>query len=185
MTSRAEAHVLRLALIYAVLDKTTKIKRAHVKAALAVWDYSFRSAVYIFGERVGDKHADAILDALQASKDGLTRDEIRNQVFNRNLPSHLIGQKLGLLLAHGLAKSIKVSTGGRGRPTERWVVSYPYAENAHKTPAEEEGGGVYGVNGVGSTSEEPEPDEDIPDEDASSSPDEVDQQDHEKDEVFF
>jgi hypothetical protein len=43
-TARAEAQCLRLALLYALLDKSDDIKPAHLKAALAVWDYCEASA---------------------------------------------------------------------------------------------------------------------------------------------
>ena len=44
ITSRAEAHVLRLSLIYAALDGSREISDAHVQAALAVWRFCDRSA---------------------------------------------------------------------------------------------------------------------------------------------
>jgi len=174
VTSRAEAHVQRLALIYAVISSSPDIKLEHLKAALAVWDFSLRSAAYIFGERVGDRDADAILEALRASKDGLTRDEIRSKVFHRNVPSHRIGQKLKLLLQNGLAKSSRVLCAGPGRPTERWVACDPNAKNAEKAPPAEKGASNNGVNGVGSSSEEPETPANFPDTNAPSFPDEMD-----------
>jgi hypothetical protein len=39
VTSRAEAQVLRLAVIYALLDSSDMIKTPHLKAALAIWNY--------------------------------------------------------------------------------------------------------------------------------------------------
>lgn len=39
ITSRAEAQVLRLSMIYCLLDKKELIEPVHLKAALAVWDY--------------------------------------------------------------------------------------------------------------------------------------------------
>jgi len=41
---RAEAHVLRLSLIYAVLDQSPVVRMEHLRAALAVWDYAEASA---------------------------------------------------------------------------------------------------------------------------------------------
>jgi hypothetical protein len=46
-TSRAEAQVLRLSAIFAVLDMSETIRVEHLHAALAVWDYAFDSARYI------------------------------------------------------------------------------------------------------------------------------------------
>jgi hypothetical protein len=48
------------------------------QAALALWDYCSASAASLFGSCVGDSIADRILEALQASPDGLTRKQIRN-----------------------------------------------------------------------------------------------------------
>src|SRR5208282_601088 len=39
LTSRAEAHVLRLSCIYALLDRSTEIRRPHLEAALALWKF--------------------------------------------------------------------------------------------------------------------------------------------------
>ena len=61
----------------------------------------------------------------RSAKDGLTRDEIRNQVFNRNTPSHRISQKLKFLTAQGLAKSSRVSSGKAGRPSEHGSPAIP------------------------------------------------------------
>src|SRR5690606_16668443 len=48
-TSRAEAQVMRLAMIYALLDRSTVIRREHLVAGLALWSYAEQSARYIFG----------------------------------------------------------------------------------------------------------------------------------------
>ena len=41
--ARAEAHVVRLALIYALLDQANEIGLAHLQAALTLWEYAARS----------------------------------------------------------------------------------------------------------------------------------------------
>ena len=43
-TSRAEAQVLRISVLYAILDKALWIRPEHLLAALAVWEYAERSA---------------------------------------------------------------------------------------------------------------------------------------------
>jgi hypothetical protein len=50
-TGRAEAQVIRLALIYALLDGQAFIDRPHIRAALAVWDYAEASARFVFGDK--------------------------------------------------------------------------------------------------------------------------------------
>jgi len=145
--SRAEAQVMRLALIYAVLDRSPQIRKCHLEAALAVWEYAEASARYIFDEALGDPVADEILRALRSQPAGLTRTEIR-ELFGRNRAAGQIDRALALLLEHGLAHPSREETGGR--PAERWVASRGYAVNAINAVRESVEGGyrVYGVNGV-------------------------------------
>jgi hypothetical protein len=116
---RAEAHALRLSLIYAVLDQSPDVRPEHLRAALAVWDYAEASARRIFGDALGLSAADILLGALRA-RGSLTRDEIRD-VFQRNKTSDEIGALLGLLQEKGKARhSSRPAEGGRGRPAEVW-----------------------------------------------------------------
>ncbi|MBA4395554.1 MAG: hypothetical protein C0407_18535, partial [Desulfobacca sp.] len=91
VTSRAEAQVMRVACIYAVLDESSLIRKEHLLAALAFWDHSEASARYIFGDAIGDPVADQILEALRAIKDGMTRTEI-SALFGRHRSSDRIDQ---------------------------------------------------------------------------------------------
>jgi hypothetical protein len=120
--SRAEAQVLRLSMVYALLDCSAVIRREHLLAALAVWDYAESSARYIFGDALGDPVADEIVRALRAKPEGLTRSEIRD-LFGRNRSSGEISRALGVLLRSGLADYHSEQSGGR--PVERWFVRRP------------------------------------------------------------
>jgi hypothetical protein len=120
-TSRAEAQVLRLALIYAVLDKTRAIAAAHLLAALAVWDYCEASAQYIFGAALGNPEADKILQALRLAPVGLTRTEVRD-LFGRNRSALEIDAALTALEERGLARRVPEPTAGR--PIERWIATH-------------------------------------------------------------
>ena len=53
LTARAEAHSIRLALIYALLDGASSIEVEHLKAALALWDYAARGAEWALGDATG------------------------------------------------------------------------------------------------------------------------------------
>lgn len=64
-TSRAEAQVMRLALVYALLDESPMIRAEHLTAGLALWNYAEQSAKYIFGSKLGDPVADDVLYALR------------------------------------------------------------------------------------------------------------------------
>ena len=117
VTTRAEAQVMRLAMIYALLDQSPWIKVEHLRAALAVWEYVEASARYAFGWSLGDRVADEILSALRATPAGLTRTELRD-LFGRNKGSAQIGRALGSLLKHNRVRREIVATGGRS--AERW-----------------------------------------------------------------
>ena len=115
---RAEAQVVRLAALYAVLDLSDDIEREHLMAALALWDYADASARYIFGDATGDPVADQIMEALMvAGKDGITRTEISN-LFGRNRSADRIGRALSMLLNAGRVCREQEETGGR--KAERW-----------------------------------------------------------------
>ena len=122
VTDRAEAQVLRLSLLYALLDQSTSVRVEHLRAALAVWDYSERSAKWIFGNSTGNRNADMILTALQrVGIAGLSETEINVDVFNRHQSSEQIHQALGVLAQGQLAVCQKLQT--TGRPAQRWYAS--------------------------------------------------------------
>jgi hypothetical protein len=52
LLARAEAQVLRLSMLYALLDGTATIRTEHLYAALALWEYVEASVTYIFGTSV-------------------------------------------------------------------------------------------------------------------------------------
>lgn len=117
VTARAEAQVIRLALVYALLDCSATIGARHLRAALAVWRYAAGSASFIFGARLGDAVADKILDALRDTPEGMTRTGIRD-LFKRHCPAERVNDALNRLLAAGYARSVDEPTDGR--PVERW-----------------------------------------------------------------
>jgi hypothetical protein len=117
LTGRAEAHVLRLSVIYALLDRSPVVRADHLTAAVAVWEYAEQSVVCIFGDSTGNPLADTILTLLRQAPGGLTRTEIR-EMAGKNLPADRIGQALGLLAQMGLARCEARDTGGR--PSEQW-----------------------------------------------------------------
>jgi hypothetical protein len=117
LTSRAEAQVLRLSMIYALLDAEKFVRVPHLLAALTVWDYCETSVRYIFGQAIGDPVADVILEALKVAPDGLTRTEISNNLFGRHETAERIQLAVGELLGRGLITIETIET--TGRPTEK------------------------------------------------------------------
>jgi hypothetical protein len=118
-TARAEAQVVRLAMLYALLDEKAQIDMPHLLAALALWEYAEASARHVFGSSLGDPIADEILRAVRAAgQDGMTRTQIRD-LFKRNCSAERIGAALDLLARRNLVRRRTQETGGR--PSEVWV----------------------------------------------------------------
>jgi uncharacterized protein DUF3987 len=110
--ARAEAHTLRLSMLYALLDESTVIRREHLEAALALWRYCEASARLVFGDRLGDQIADAILAALHGAPQGLTRHEIV-RLFSGHRRKDELDSALALLMTLGLVTVETDTTGGR------------------------------------------------------------------------
>jgi hypothetical protein len=122
IAARAEAQVLRLSAIYALLDCSTKINVEHHRAALALWNYCERSAQWIFLTTTGNNRADRILRALGVARsEGMTRKQILDDVFQRNISAASLNDALELLRRSGLADYRKEITGGK--PCERWFMT--------------------------------------------------------------
>ena len=117
ITGRAEAHVARIAMLYAVLDRQNFIDYQHLEAALAVWEYAEASAAFVFGDALGDPVADEILRALRQVPAGMSRTDIANH-FKRHQSASRIGLALETLRKQGLAVQEQLATGGR--PVEVW-----------------------------------------------------------------
>jgi hypothetical protein len=120
VTARAEAHVLRFALLYALLDLADAITPDHLTAALALWDYAEASARYVFGDATGDPIADRILAALRAN--GPMAQADISDLFGRNVGAQRLGHALETLLVGGKATSRQEPPTDRdGNPTlGRW-----------------------------------------------------------------
>lgn len=117
-TARAEAQVLRLSLIYALLDRSDVIRAEHLLAALACWDYFLASARWVFGAVVGHALTDELLAALKASPEGMTRMSI-HEFFNRHKTRSEISAALAELARAGLAEKVPAESAG-DRPVEKW-----------------------------------------------------------------
>jgi hypothetical protein len=117
VTARGGPIVLRLSLLYALLDQSSIIRRVHLEAALALWDYAAASAQHIFGDASGDTVADDLLCFLKAAPDGLTRTQIRDK-FSGHQTKERLDAVLLQLQQKGQAHSKKVATGGC--PAEIW-----------------------------------------------------------------
>lgn len=118
VTSRAEAQVLRLSLIFALIDCQNKIAPVHLKAAIALWQYCRESCKYIFGDRNHDPNKSKILDALKTGPKTLS--EV-NAMFNGHFSSAKLNQLLIDLQSDGSVTCSKEKTGGR--PRQIWQIT--------------------------------------------------------------
>jgi len=129
LLARSEAQVIRLALIYTLMDCKKQIEICHLKAALAVWGYAEDSVRYIFQSITGDSIAERVLAALNNNPEGLTRTQI-NHVLGKHHSSNRINQALDTLKASNLATSERKDTAGR--PVERWSTTNSSAKKEKK-----------------------------------------------------
>jgi hypothetical protein len=121
VTGRAEAQVLRLSMVYALLDGTCIIEEEHLRAALGLWAYADASARLIFGVEPENPLIGLVLAKLQgAGPAGMTRTELHN-AFSRNVPAASLLEALAKLRDRGDAYSERVKTGRPGAPAERWL----------------------------------------------------------------
>jgi hypothetical protein len=117
VTSRAEAQVRRVAMLYALLDESEKVLRQHLLAALEVWRFCRDSARYIFSDSTEQGAIEKLLGILPTTGVGIARTGISKAFSNHH--SKEIADALKYLESSGLAKPTVV-TGG-GRPGEYWV----------------------------------------------------------------
>jgi hypothetical protein len=127
ITSRAEAQVMRIASIYALMDQSLEIRLEHLDAALEVWRYCDDSARFIFRDKRAavSPVARRLRDELLAAPQGLTRTNIRD-LFSGNVKAPLIEAELERLRDAGKAHVVR-EPGTIGRPSERWFYG-PAAE---------------------------------------------------------
>jgi hypothetical protein len=127
ITARAEAHIIRLALLYALADGQRQIHTAHLTAALALHDYAARSAAWALTGATGDLLAEQIHATLHQHPDGLTRSQI-SQALNHNQPAGQIDHALTALNAAGRVTATQIPTGGR--PAQLWTATSPSTKTA-------------------------------------------------------
>ena len=125
IAARAEAHTIRLALIYALLDTAQQIQPPHLSAALALWNYAQRSASWALQRSTGNPLAHHIHAALTHQlPGGLTRTQLRD-LLHRNPTTTQLDQALAALADDGKITSQRVLTAGR--PAELWTAAAPGA----------------------------------------------------------
>lgn len=116
--------MVRLAMIYALLDRASVVHVGHLAAARAVWEYVERTVTWLFGRSTGNADADAVLRMLR-NDDGETagqvsRLEVRAETWVRT--SAGLDEIERVLRMTGLVETVDISTdrvdgrrGGRKR----------------------------------------------------------------------
>jgi hypothetical protein len=120
ITARAEAHTIRLALLYTLADGKRQIGPPHLQAALALHDYAARSAGWALNGATGQPLAEQIHTALTAHPAGLTRSQI-SDTLKHNQPAGQIDHALRALQTTGRATVTQLATGGR--PAQLWTAT--------------------------------------------------------------
>lgn len=113
IVARAEAHLLRLSVTYALLDGARDIDVVHLRAAAAVWDYCRASALRIFGQLTGNPTADRLYAALVDAGDEGLDGASQHAVFAGHVTAAKLSEARDLLVAKELAITVKQSTEGR------------------------------------------------------------------------
>jgi hypothetical protein len=112
--NRGEAQVLRLAMLYALMDKTPAIDVKHLEAALAMWDYCKRSAEHIFHGFEADPVSDKIMKKVTADSE-VDWTELYS-LFSNNVSKQSLDTAVNDLIRKGKVFLRTLHTGDRGRP---------------------------------------------------------------------
>lgn len=109
-TNRRAPYALRIALLFAITDKSLEITADHLTAAIAWVDASAQTAEYLFGtptnkSKVNPLHKEKLIKFLQAQpKREATRTEISRLCFSGKLKKHELDQLLGGLVGTWIDK---------------------------------------------------------------------------------
>ncbi len=120
VTDRAEAQVLRLAMIYSLTEASAVIRADHLESALAMWRYCEESARFIFAGREVNPFAGKILDLLRSS-DGMSTTDIYD-AFDRHITKRQLEEAVTELVSQ---KKIEIEeVKGAGRPKSIFKAVY-------------------------------------------------------------
>lgn len=112
LLNRREAHVLRLSMLYALMDGSDQIRLIHLVAAVELWWYCEQSIRAVFGDKPADHIEHKILTHLRQSGGRQSRTDISN-LLGRHVPSARIDVALQAMVTKKQIVTEKVETGGR------------------------------------------------------------------------
>ena len=120
LLARTKPYLLRLALVYGLLDEADEIEPVHLRAACAVWDYHTATVRRVYGGRTGNALDDRVLNALREAGGEADRTTLYSALSGHVSAAALNGAR-GRLEAAGAVEVDQVETGGR--PREVWRAS--------------------------------------------------------------
>jgi hypothetical protein len=112
LTGRHEAQVARLALVYALSERSGVVGVDHLNAAIALANYSRRSITWAFGDSTGNRHADVLRGMLAEGE--VPWDEARRGLGLRTAAD--MTDVVAVLVAARLAEVVTLPRQGGGRP---------------------------------------------------------------------
>lgn len=131
LLARRAPYALRLAMLFALTDKTRVIEAKHLYTAVAWVNYWKATIQYVFADQAASPqarenrtHAEKILAFLGKHPEGVSIRELINECFKKNLSTDRIQKTLGYLLAENppLIEQIDTETGARGRPGKVYLL---------------------------------------------------------------
>lgn len=110
--SRASAQLIRLSLIYALLDGKGEIAPEHINSAMALWSYAEQSVKCIFSSKSGNRITDKILSALSQKPHTLTE---LYSFFQCHINKDSLHASIQELIANGIIEKKEEKTPGSSR----------------------------------------------------------------------
>ena len=111
--ARGAPQVRRIAVIYAVLDRSASVAVQHLQAALEFWGYCERSVTRIFGAGATDKFQEKVLESIiKGGEGGLTHYEV-NRLLCGGRKKDEVSSALERLVSDGLVEVKPTKKGGR------------------------------------------------------------------------
>lgn len=112
LVARAESHVARLSLVYALLDGSNVIQLAHHRAAVAMWNYCEASVRQIWppNDTSGDPDTDCLFAALRE------RGELSRVDISRLFTGHRSGAEIDALIERNSDRLDERIVSTQGRP---------------------------------------------------------------------
>ncbi|GAA0509679.1 hypothetical protein [Saccharopolyspora thermophila] len=129
LLARSRPMVLRIALVYALIDGSTAVDAEHLHAARALWAYAEASIHWLYGQLDDQEQVEALLEWLAAAGEaGRSKSDVTNLYAKKNKKAadHAFNM-LAALIRDGLVVQDTTST-GRGRPGTRFKLrAHPQA----------------------------------------------------------